>query len=142
MSVRKGDQAEGKLKVINYMRNLLKYTYERVKSDTFPKADRWIMAKAIWDAANRAHGYILRANGIRVETKEDAEERLLCEKLAIGSLDELIALIDTCYMCGTISADRCEFWTKLATDTQNLTKGWLKSQRAEYRDFLKAELGN
>lgn len=49
MAVRKGDQDQGKLKVIDASKNLLRYTYERVKSKTFPKAERWLMPKSIWD---------------------------------------------------------------------------------------------
>lgn len=40
MAVRKGDQDQGKLKVIDASKNLLRYTYERVKSKTFPKAEQ------------------------------------------------------------------------------------------------------
>lgn len=51
MSVRKGDQEQGELRVITALRELFKYTKERVEDDkTFPKAKRWLIAKAIWDA--------------------------------------------------------------------------------------------
>ena len=134
MSVRKGDQAEGVLQVTEKMKDLIRYTHARVRDNSiFPKSERWLLAKSIWDAASGAHAHILRANGIRVENEREADERILHEKLAIGYLDELIALIDTCYILGVISDDRADFWTGLATDTQNLAKGWLKSDRSRYR---------
>ena len=136
MSVRVGDRDEGKLRVIEAMRKLILYTHDKIKSDTFPKSERWIIAKCIWDACTDAHANILKANGIRVECQLDAQERLLCEKIAIGRLDCMISLIDICHLRGIISADQSKVWTGLATDAQNMTKAWLKSQRTMYKDKL------
>ena len=134
MSVRKGDQSKGELQVLEKMKDLLRYTHGRIRDNSiFPKSERWILEKSIWDATASAHSHIIRANGIRVENKSDAEERILHEKLAIGCLDELIALLDTCHVLNLISDDRASFWTSLATDTQILVKGWLKSDRDRYR---------
>ena len=136
MSVRKGDQDEGKLRVIDSMRILLGYTYDRMKDKTFPKGERWIMAKAIWDSCVAAHANILKANSIRVKNPLEAQERILAEEIAIGSLDTMISLIDTCHMTNTISDDRADYWTGLATSTQNIAKAWLKSQAEQYKEFL------
>lgn len=134
MSVRKGDRKDGSLQVIEKMRELICYTHGRVKDNSiFPKSERWLLAKSIWSAASDAHSHILRANGIRVENEMEADERIFHEKLAIGCLDELIALIDICHTLKLISDDRADFWTGLATDAQNLAKGWLKSDRTRYR---------
>lgn len=140
MSVRKNDRNrgnEGKLQVLEYSKNLVKYTHDRVKSDIFPKNERWMTAKNIWDMCIGAHTSILRANAIRVECREDADKRLLLEKEAIGYLDAMISIIDIIHVLGMISDDRCDFWTKLATDTQNLAKAWLKANRQEYKDLIR-----
>lgn len=84
MSVRANDRGQHELEVINYSRQLTQYTYERVRGGVFPKADRWIMAKHIWDEIANAHAKIIRANAIRVETAEDAARRLLMESLRRG----------------------------------------------------------
>lgn len=142
MSVRKNDRnrsSEGKLQVIEYSKNLIKYTHDRVKSDIFPKSERWMTAKNIWDMCIGAHTSIIRANAIRVDSRIDAEQRLLLEKEAIGYLDALISLLDVIHVLGMISDDRCDFWTGLATDTQNLVKAWLKSNRREYQSYLTQE---
>lgn len=142
MSVRKNDRnrsSEGKLQVIEYSKNLIKYTHDRVKSDIFPKSERWMTAKNIWDMCIGAHTSIIRANAIRVDSRIDAEQRLLLEKEAIGYLDALISLLDVIHVLGMISDDRCDFWTGLATDTQNLVKAWLKSNRIEYQSYLTQE---
>lgn len=142
MSVRKNDRnrgSEGKLQVIEYSKNLVKYTHDRVKSDIFPKSERWMTAKNIWDMCIGAHTSIIRANAIRVDSRIDAEQRLLLEKEAIGYLDALISLLDVIHVLGMISDDRCDFWTGLATDTQNLVKAWLKSNRREYQSYLTQE---
>lgn len=142
MSVRKNDRnrnSEGKLQVIEYSKNLVKYTHDRVKSDIFPKSERWMTAKNIWDMCVGAHTSIIRANAIRVDCKADADKRLLLEKEAIGYLDALISLIDIIHVLGMISDDRCDFWTGLAIDTQNLVKAWLKSNRREYQSYQTQE---
>lgn len=139
MSVRKGDRDEGKLTAIDASRLLVEYTYDRVHDKTLPKASRWLMSKSIWDDASLARAKLLRANAIRVECTEDANERLLLLKEVIGHLDSLIANIDTLNIKKIITDRRAEYWTKLATDMQNLTKALLKSNRRDYKEhgFLK-----
>lgn len=136
MAVRVGDRDEGKLQVIECSKNLVKYTYDRVHSKTLPKADRWLASKSIWDAVSNAHAHILIANGIRVESQSDAEERLLHEKLAIGNLDTLISWIDILNMKKIISDDQASYWTGLATKTQNICKAWLKSNKQQYKQYM------
>ena len=125
MSVRKGDQKQGKLTAIDASRLLIEYTYDRVHDKTLPKNDRWLMSKTIWDDASMARAKLIRGNSIKVESREEAVERLLLIKESIGHLDSLIANIDTLHIKGKISNDRAEFWTGLATDMQNLTKALL-----------------
>lgn len=138
MSVRKGDRDEGDLEVINTSRILLGYTYDRVKDkNIFAKADRWLLPKNIWDCAVSARACICRANDIRVENEEDAKERLLLEKKAIGYLGTLETLVDLANMKGLISDDRMDFWEGLIDDTMVPLKGWLKSDRRRYKSFLK-----
>ena len=134
MSVRKGDREEGKLVAINASRLLIEYTYDRVHDKTLPKTDRWLMSKSIWDDASNARAKLLRANAIRVECSEDAHERLLLLKEVIGHLDSLMANIDTLHIKEIITDNRAEFWLKLATDMQNLTKALLKSNRQDYKE--------
>ena len=136
MSVRKGDQKTSDFGVVDKSRLLTKYTHDRVKdTNIFPKAQRWLIAKSIWDGAVNSRACIVRANAIRVETREDANKRLLIEKEAIGWLEHLTSLIDVCNICGYISDDRAEYWGSLAADTLNATKGWLKSDRARYKNI-------
>lgn len=139
MAVRKGDQQQGKLTVIDASRLLIDYTYDRVHDKTLPKTDRWLMTKTIWDDASKARMYILTANNIRVESREEAIERLMREKLAIGHLDSLAASLDILHIKGIISDDRMNFWAKLVTDTQNLAKGLLKANKTAYKKYLSEE---
>ena len=83
-----------------------------------------------------ARAKLIRGNSIKVESREEAVERLLLIKESIGHLDSLIANIDTLHIKGKISNDRAEFWTGLATDMQNLTKALLKSNRATYKGYF------
>lgn len=136
MSVRTGDRSEGKITAVDASRLLIDYTYDRVHDKTLPKSDRWLMSKTIWDDAANARAKLLRGNAIRVESREDAEARFLLLKEAIGHLDSLCASIDTLHIKELISDDRAKFWTKLATDMQNLTKAMLKANRRDYKHFL------
>lgn len=135
MAVRTGDREEGELKVITKARELIVYTYDRVHDKTLPKSDRWLASKSIWDAASGMFSSVTHANSIKVESREEANTRLLLEKDAIAYLDTLITWIDILNMKGIISDQRCEFWTKLATDTQNLAKAWLKANRRDYQKY-------
>lgn len=138
MSVRKGDRGEGELDVINASRELLSYTYDRVRdTNIFPKSDRWLLAKSIWDCASGARTRIVRANAVRVESKADAELRISLEKEAVGYLDALETLIDLANIKGLISGDRMEFWEGLLVKTLKPLRGWLKADRERYRTFLK-----
>lgn len=140
MSVRKGDREQGKLEVIDASRLLLDYTYDRVKDrDIFPKTERWLLPKSIFDSAVGARSCIIGANGIRVESTEEAHDRLLKEKQAIGYLESLEALIDLCHAKEIIDDKRAYYWTGLVIATMNPLKGWLKSERRRYKEFLNGE---
>lgn len=136
MAVRKGDQEQGKITAIDASRILIDYTYDRVHDKTLPKADRWLMAKTIWDDAAAARRYIVVSNSIRVESKSEAEERMLMEKLAIGRLDSLAVSLDTLHIKKIISDDRMDYWSGLITDAQNLLKARMKATRPAYKKFL------
>lgn len=136
MAVRKGDQAEGKLKVIEYSRQLTQYTYEKVRGRTFPKSDKWIMAKSIWEDVSAAHAKIRRANRLHLDYATEAEERLKLEGEVIGHLDSAASLIDTCHIVGVISENQVEFWTKLITETQRYAMAWQKSDRQRYKTII------
>lgn len=136
MAVRKGDQDEGKISAVDTSRELLSYTYDRVHDKTLPKSDRWLMSKSIWDACSKARRNLVVGNSIKVEDEEEARERILRLKLAIGYLDDLAALIDTLHIKEKISDDRSEYWTGLVTKTQNATKAMLKANKRQYAPFL------
>ena len=137
MSVRKGDREEGDLEVINASKDLLSYTYDRTKDkNIFSKADRWPLAKSMLDCAIEARSCIVRANDIRVESTEEAIDRLELEKLALGYLGTLETMIDLCHVKGKISDDRAEYWTGLVVATLKPLKGLLKKDRKRYKSFI------
>ena len=137
MSVRTGDRGQGDLQVINVSKDLLSYTYDRVKdTNIFPKSQRWLLAKNIWDEAVGARKCIIKANAIRVETSDEAMERLRLEKEALGCLDTLETLIDLANMKDLIDDRRAEYWGGLVVQTLTLLKGWLKSDRARYKPLI------
>lgn len=123
--------------LIDASKDLLSYTFDRVRDEKiFPKAQRWLLAKNVWDCAVGARSCIVRANAIRVETRTEAEDRLSLEKEAIGYLDTLETLIDLANIKGLISDKRMEYWEGLVEATMKPLKGWLKSDRRRYRSFL------
>lgn len=134
--VRKGDQKEGKLQVINASRLLMDYTYDRVRDQNiFPKSQRWLLAKNVWDYAFGARRNIVHANSIRVESKSDAEERLLSEKKALADIEGLEVLIDLMYLKGLISEDRASYWVGLCREVVKPLNGLLKTDRERYKNI-------
>lgn len=133
MAVRKGDQDEGKLKVIEYSRQLTKYTYDKVKGRTFPKSDKWLIARDIWDEVSSAHSKILRANRMRADVKEEMGIRLLLEAEVIGHLDAAASFIDICHMAKVISDNQTDFWTGLVSETQKYAMAWRKADNQKYK---------
>lgn len=137
MSVRKGDREESDLKLIDASKDLLSYTYDRTKDkNIFSKSDRWPLAKEMFNCALQARTCIVRANDIKVETTEEAKDRLELEKLALGYLGTLETLIDLCNIKGKISDDRADYWTGLVVATLKPLKGLLKTDRKRYKPFL------
>lgn len=140
IAVRKGDQDEGRLQVIEASKVMTKYTYDIIRGKAFPKADRWIMPKSIWDDIVSAHKKIVRANSLRVDDPDESRARLLLQKEAIGHLDSANSLIDICHMAGTISDDRADYWSGLVTKTQDLAKAWHRKDKKTASDCRAASV--
>ena len=137
MSVRKEDRKGQHLPVIDKSRLLIDYTYDRIKDNKiFPKSQRWLLPKNIWDNAIGIRSSILHANSIRVESRREAEERLLYIKEAFGYVENLESLIDFCNIKGLISDERADHWESLVDDTVKQLNGWLKEERERYKEFL------
>ena len=124
MSVRKGDQDQGRLKVITASSELLRYTYERVRGNTFPKSEKWVMARSIWDEVSAAHTQIVRANKLDTFDKDQMRERIFLQASAIAHLFAAMNLIDVCNETGAISDARAEWWTGLVDKVINLAHPW------------------
>ena len=135
MAVRQGDRSQGKLQVIDKAKDMIRYTYARVVDSTFPKSERWLLAKSIWDEVYQAHTKIVRANAMHIDSADEAKERLLLQKEAISHLDELCFLIDTAHILGKIDDGRAVHWVGLVIETQNLAKGWHKKDRKTAKDL-------
>lgn len=136
MSVRKGDREKDDLELINHSRELVEYTYDRCHDrNIFPKSERWLLVKNIWDMAIGARTNIIQANSIRVESPEEAQERLAKEKMAIGQLETLITLIDLCDIKDMITSERAEYWAGLATKVLYPLKHLLKTDRQRYGEY-------
>lgn len=134
MSVRKGDRTEGKLQVLNKVRELKKYSLDRVK--TFPKSTRWLYAAPIADEIRTAAVCIRHANAVYIskEYTDDYKYRHGEQIKAHSSLDALLDLIDDAYDAGYISGDQVNYWTGLILQTDDLLKAWIKSDKENYRD--------
>jgi hypothetical protein len=72
-----------------------------------------------------------------VENSTDAENRLAYEKKALGCLKCLADYIDICDTLDLISEDRAKYWTGLVNNTIKPLKGWLKSEKGRYSEYLK-----
>lgn len=130
MSVPKSKRSHGELECLTKARELKRHTLSICcNSDNFPKRYRWCIANDIIKEACDICRKIVEANAIRLDKPEEAKRRLLAQREAYELTEMLLEDIDTAYSFFRIPETRIEFWASLVTDTQDLLKGWMRSDK-------------
>lgn len=130
MSVRKGDRAEGKLQVLNAVRELCAYTLIICRSEkAIPKSQRWIMAQRIVGEAIEAATCISKANGYPLTDIVGSFLRYIKQVEARGHIKSLLTLIQLSYEVFGIEAGSVKHWTELAVNADRLLRAWVRSDR-------------
>lgn len=133
MSVVKGKQKPGKLRVLYWSRNLCKYTLTVTKSEKFfPKSTRWQYTYKIVEWIEDAHTDILDANSTRCITWNDYLHRRECQINAYGKLEKAAGLLDIVKELGRINGRKAQVFAKLIVNTQDTLTKWANSDYERY----------
>ena len=133
MSVRVNDRKEGHLQVLNCSLNLAVYTLQVCKNEkVFPKSQRWIMAQRLVNECLDAVTCIRRANATMVKDSESKAYRHGQQIEAYAHINAFMSLLEIAHRAFSIETRRIEYWTKLATDTNDKLVGWMKSDKERF----------
>ena len=135
MSVRKCDRNEGNLQVLNLSLNLAVYTLQICHNEkVFPKSQRWIMTQRIVNECLDAVTCIRRANAVLVQDEQGRAYRHAQQIEAHSHIGALLSLIDLAHRVFGIELRRVEHWTRVAVETDDKLKAWMKSDKERYKE--------
>ena len=128
-----GKRKIGELSASTKSKALLKYILQMSNSEnTFPKRARWNTIDPMCKIAWRIFHDISLANGVLVQSEEDAEERIKLQKDATKCLMTLAESADNA------PTQKLEALTALITDTQEAVRKWMYGDKRSYRDKFPA----
>lgn len=137
MSVPKHKRRKGTFDVITNAEALVKYTLEITSNEkNFPKRYRWCLTSKIVDASVSMFSDLVRANTIRVVTKEDKILRRNYQVRALSEIGNLLGLMQIAYDVFNVDPDRAEYWTRLIINEQTAIREWRDSDRERYKDIV------
>ena len=138
MSVVEGKQKTGEMAVITCAAELASYTVHICSNEgNFPKRYRWCITNKIVDSAVDINRYLQSANSIKVDYPEDYRLRQAYQKKALAETYALLASITVAQKVFGIEASRRECWSRKIYSVQNLSRDWIRKDRARYSDELK-----
>ena len=134
-----GKRKNGELSASTKSKSLLKYILQMSNSEkTFPKRARWNTIDPMCKIAWRIFHDISLANGVLVQSEEDAEERIKLQKDATKYLMTLAESADVIYEAYNVPTQKLEALTALITDTQEAVRKWMYGDKRSYRDKFPA----
>lgn len=134
MTVRAGERKEGKLQVLNLSLQLATYTLQICRNEkVFPKSQRWITTQRIVNECLDAVTCIRRANAVLAQDEQSVAYRRAQQTEAHSHIGALLTLIYLAQMAFGIELHRVQHWTKLAVDTDDKLKAWIKSDKGRYK---------
>lgn len=108
----------------------------RLNEKNFPKRYRWCLTSKIVDASVSMFSDLVRANTIRVVTKEDKILRRNYQVRALSEIGNLLGLMQIAYDVFNVDPDRAEHWTRLIINEQTAIREWRDSDRERYKDIV------
>lgn len=142
MSVRKGDQTEGKLQVLNAAKTLQQHSFQLCTNEkVYPKSKRWALAQPTLQRAIDAASKIAAANVTPMRdgpfAEDDMRSRHALQIGALQDLQELLNLIGLAKDAGYLG-DRTAYWTQLVADTKTLLRKWILSDEHRFNAMRQA----
>lgn len=134
-----GKRKNGELCASTKSKALLKYILQMSNSEkTFPKRARWNTVEPMCKMAWHIFHDISLANGILVQSEEDAEERIKLQKDAVKYTITLAETADVLYEVYNIPTQKLEALTSLIVETQDAIRKWMYADKKSYRDKFPA----
>lgn len=141
MSVAVNLRTNNQLVILDMMRQLVVYTYERTqkpitkdneeKSGDFPKIHRRL-ANQIWDTCYNADKYISMANDYIVHSNDDYKERRRLQLLGRCEFKQLPRLIAFAYDMGIINSHRFDVWIGLMANVETKIDNWIRENEERF----------
>lgn len=129
MSVRKAERRQSKLEVQNVAEEICKYTLQKIGNQkVIPKRDYRLVGEPMFHQAFSMYTHIIQANEFDLFNAEEAAQRLILQKKAIGELLSLMALVDI--VASLKGNDKSyQHWAELVLGERELINGWIKSDK-------------
>jgi hypothetical protein len=137
VSVPVNKRAKGKFEVLIKARELAKYTIEITKNTKVFKPEyQTALTDDIIRTAKNVFIKCWTANNIRVNTKEQAEERNRLQYEADQDCNNLLALIDLAKVIYHLKSKRIKFWAEKTIVARTLIREWRTSDSKRYSAIL------
>lgn len=134
MSVLKNEREQGQMEVQTKAFDLVLYTIDNaLKEKIVPKRDRWCLGVRLADTALDIQSHIDMANTLRNDDIEEAKERMIEQRLALGSTFRLMTLVHVTRHLTFFDSKVHEYWTELVKEEQTLLRGWMDSDRKKHK---------
>ena len=111
------------------------------KEKAFPKRSRWLISGKIADIANDYHSAVMTANGVKVTTIQEYEERHRLQTLAVAHLYALNAKMGLAQAVLSLDANTMDAWAGRFNAADRATKAWMTADVKRYGAML-GLLGN
>ena len=132
MSVPKGEQKEGKLRIALLTRDLANYTLQITGNGKTFAPEYSGFTERIVSATLRIHIAVFAANEIRVDSSEDYAERKRLQTEAKALCNELLAYIEMAKPLHHLSAKRCRYWCGQVIEIRNGIQRWKESDAKRF----------
>lgn len=136
MSVQKDKRREGKLALAVLARNHAKYVIQITANDkVFKSQYKYSVTDGLVRLAKAIYRCIWTANNIRVNSKEDYDERREYQKKAALFCSSLLAEMEIAQSVFHLSGKRMRYWTGMVTEIKNKTQAWIQSDAKRYEEY-------
>ena len=125
----KNKNASEKSQAERYAGELAKKVLDKLcKEKVFPKRSRWIIAKKIADLTVDFHSSVHKANGIKVVTQGERDERHKAQTLALANLSALDAELNLAMDVLNINPDDLGDIAELEKTCERVIQGWINAE--------------
>lgn len=136
MSVQKDKRRKGRLNLATQARGHAKYVIQITKNPKiFDPQYNYVVTADLVRQAKDINRYIWAANNIRVDSKEDYQQRHKYQEAAALTCNTLLADIEMAASIFHLRGKRVKYWTEMVVNIRNGTREWIKSDAERYSEY-------